>query len=118
MRKIKPYSSSDSLRKLDGRSKEARLLRKVRAELTAHIGGRPTITQKALIERAAWMTLHLGMMDRKMLGDVPSERDARQYLAWSNTLTRAIAQLGVRDTSERNRPPSLDELLASRRAAS
>lgn len=47
MRKIKPYSSSDSLRKLDGRSKEARLLRKVRAELTAHIGGRPTITQKA-----------------------------------------------------------------------
>lgn len=115
MRKIKPYSTSDSLRKLDGRSKEARLLRKVRADLTAHIGGRPTIAQKVLIERAAWMTLHLDMMDRKMLGGAPSERDARQYLAWSNTLTRAIAQLGIHDTAERNRPPSLDELLASRR---
>lgn len=96
MRKIYPYSRPEALRKLDGRSRHSRLLKKVRADLTAHLGGKPSATQRAMIDRAAWITLHMTLMDGHMLrGEAPAERDARQYLAWSNTLTRTMRALGL-----------------------
>jgi hypothetical protein len=70
----------------------------VREELTAHIGGSPSATQKALINRAAMLTLHVSLMDAKVLepGAGPlSERDSRQYLAWSNALTRILRDIGA-----------------------
>jgi hypothetical protein len=49
-----------------------------------------------LIERAAWLCLHLALMDARAdeRGELLSERDNRQYLAWSNALTRLMRQLG------------------------
>ncbi|WP_429820286.1 hypothetical protein [Ensifer sp. B1-9] len=85
------------LAKLDGRRREARLMQNVRDELTRHVGGKPTAPQKALIERAAWLSLHCALMDAKLLeGEGPlSERDSREYLAWSNSLTRCLRSLGM-----------------------
>ncbi|MFT8802199.1 MULTISPECIES: hypothetical protein [Gluconobacter] len=85
----------------------------MRSDLIEHVGGKPSATQKALIERAAWMTLHVTMMDRKMMeGGAPAERDARQYLAWANTLTRTMRQLGIEGTAAS--APSLDAYLNGR----
>ncbi|BAI00778.1 hypothetical protein [Acetobacter pasteurianus] len=115
MKKIGPYSRPDSLKKLDGRSKEARLLKDVRSALVDHVGGAPSVTQLALIDRAAWLTLHMAMMDSHMLaGGAPAERDARQYLAWANTLTRTMRSLGLDKAPAVAR--GLDDLLAERRA--
>jgi hypothetical protein len=41
------------LAKIDGRTKESRLMAAARAELTRHVGGSPSSVQKALIERLA-----------------------------------------------------------------
>jgi hypothetical protein len=80
----------------DGRSADAVLLRRTRAAMTAHVGGKPTATQKALIDRAAMLTLHLARMDTKAMeaGEM-SDHASRQYLAWSNTLTRTLRTLGL-----------------------
>ena len=49
---IGPYSRPHMLAKIDGRTKEARLLEAARASLARHVGGSPNDIQRVLIERA------------------------------------------------------------------
>jgi hypothetical protein len=98
------------------RTLEGRLIRDVRADLIKHVGGTPSVTQRVLIERAVMLTVQLGRMDAKALADgAMSEHASREYLAWSNTLTRTMKALGIKGASERT--PSLKEFLAARSAA-
>lgn len=116
-RKIGPYSRPSSLAKLDGRSREASLMRRTAAELTAHVGGSPSATQRGLIDRAAWLTLHVAQLDDRALqsGGFMGEHDARQYIAWSNALTRTLRQLGTK--GEAPKPMSFRERLIAEKAA-
>jgi hypothetical protein len=84
---------------VDGRLAEGRLMARVRAELTQHLGGKPTAPQRILIDRAAALSLRLHLMDRESArsGEM-SERNGRQYLAWSNSLTRVLNQIGLAAT--------------------
>jgi hypothetical protein len=53
----------------------------------AHVGGNPNNVQKALIERAARLTLYVELMDAQALVEgTMTERNSRQYLAWVNAL--------------------------------
>ena len=90
-------------------------MERVRAELIEHLGGKPSAVQAALIDRIALLTLHVAQFDQKALeaGGL-SERDGRQYLAYSNSLARALRDLGVRASSATG--PSLAEHLARRAA--
>jgi len=92
---IGPYTRR--LTKLDGRTREARLMRDTRRELTAHLGGKPSATQAVMIEQAAQLTLRIATMDRKFAetGE-QTEHDSRTYLAWSGALTRLLRQLGLK----------------------
>lgn len=93
---ISPNSSAATLARLDGRTREGRLMRRVRSELTAHVGGKPSATQRMLIERATTLSLYVEMLDRKMLeAGAQTEHDSRTYLAWSNSLTRTLRELGL-----------------------
>jgi hypothetical protein len=87
-------------------------MRRTRADLVAHVGGAPSATQRALIDRAVMLTVHLAMIDRKALqpGAELTEFDRRQYLAWSNALTRLMRQLGPKCAAEK--PPSLSDYIA------
>lgn len=115
MPKLGPYSRPKSLARMDGRSPEARLLRQTREDLVAHLGGSPSAVQMVLIERACWLSLRLSLFDRKLAegGDL-SERDGREYLAWSNSLARLLKQLGLKGAA--GRPRTLQDHLASRQA--
>jgi hypothetical protein len=96
MPRIGPHSRPDKLQIVDGRLAEGRLMARVRAELTQHLGGKPTAPQRILIDRAAALSLRLHLMDRESArsGEM-SERNGRQYLAWSNSLTRVLNQIGL-----------------------
>ena len=99
------------LAKLDGRTREAALMRRTRGELTAHVGGQPSATQRALIERAVNLTVRLALMDAKFAaGTGQSDHDSRTYLSWSNALTKTLRQLGLQPAAKR--PISLQEHLA------
>jgi hypothetical protein len=92
---IGPHSRPNNLVKIDGRTKEAQLMRRVREELTRHVGGNPSAIQRALIERCTWLSLKISMLDRKIAaGREFTQIDSNTYLAWSNTLTRTLARLG------------------------
>ena len=115
MKRLGPYSRRPALAELDMRSKAGWLLRRTRASLTAHLGGKPSATQAVLIERASMLTVQLALMDAKHLAGVTTEHDARQHLAWNNALTRLMRQLGLKGPAER--PRTLAEIHASREAA-
>lgn len=112
---MNPECSPNTLAKLDGRTREARLMQKVRAELVAHVGGSPSATQRALIERAANLTVRLAVMDQKFAETgVQSEHDSRTYLAWTNTLTRTMRHLGLEGPPAKTK--TLQDHLAERGA--
>jgi hypothetical protein len=81
MRKIGPHSRPDKLQIVDGRLAEGKLMARMREELTAHLGGKPSATQRILIDRIAALSLRLHLMDRESArsGEM-SERNGRSYL--------------------------------------
>jgi hypothetical protein len=79
---VGPYSTHATLAKLDGRTKEARLVKCLRSELVAHLGGKPTIAQRLLIDQACQLQLRIALMDADGSGGGLTERNQVQYLAW------------------------------------
>ena len=62
-----------------------------------------------MIERCAWIQLRLTLMDRRigLAGDEFSERDARHYLAWANSLSRLLSRIGIEPAAATT--PTLNE---------
>jgi hypothetical protein len=98
---IGPHSRRTTLAKIDGRRREAKLMREVIDELTRHVGGNPSSIQRRMIERAAKLSLFIELMDRSSIGkEGMSEQDSRKYLAFSNSLVRLLRELGVKAKSD------------------
>jgi hypothetical protein len=117
-RRLGPHSREHQLLAgLDWRTREGKLLAAARAELTAHVGGHPNNVQKALIERAARLTLYIELMDAEALVvGTMTERNSRQYLAWVNALRLCLREIGL-DEAKPEKPVSLDQYLATKKAA-
>lgn len=96
MPRIGPYSKCNTLAKLDGRTRHARLVKSLRTELIAHVGGKPSTTQQLLIDQAAQLQLRIAMMDADgdSIGGM-TERNQVQYLAWTGALSRLLRDLGL-----------------------
>lgn len=110
-RKIGPYSRPDRWAKHDGRKTEGKILQEVREQLTRHVGGSPSITQRLLIERTAWLVLHISMLDGRALQDGGfSPHATKEYLAWANTLRRSLVALGLKGAEAES--ASLQDLIA------
>lgn len=104
MSKLGPYSRPDALSKMDGRTWEAKLLRQVRDDLTVQLGGSPSAAQRALINQASWLTLHVEQINRGTVGGKGmTEHDSRHYLAWTNALSRTLRHLGLKGVAQ---PPA------------
>jgi hypothetical protein len=96
---------------VDGRTRAAALLRRVRRELTEFVGPNPTVTQRMMIDRAVILSLRLAQLDRKIVAEEHfTILDNNQYLAWSNSLSRLLDKLG-RNTGKRTSAP-LNAVLA------
>jgi len=81
--------------RVDGRTKEGRLLKNTRAGLLEHLGPDATIPQKALIERIAWLELRSALFDQKQIEGTFTEYDSKQHLALINALRRLYGSLGL-----------------------
>ena len=113
MARIGPYSSPSSMAKIDGRSPEGRFLRRVRLELAGYVGGKPSATQHALIDRIAWLRLRIAAMDARTASTKQmTELDSRTYLAWVGSLSRLMRELGPEVQSADAKPPTLRDHLA------
>jgi hypothetical protein len=111
-----PYSKPNTLTKLDRRTKEARLVEQVRADLVAHVGGAPSTSQAMIIEQAAQLRLRIALMDRKLAeSGTLTDHDGRQYIAWSNALIRTVARLGTKGVAKA--APSIADYIAAKGAS-
>jgi hypothetical protein len=100
MPRLGPHSRPDRLQIIDGCRAEAKLMKRVREELTAHCGGAPSSTQQILIDRAAALSLRLHLMDREVIASGGlSEKNGREYLGWNNALVRLLRSLGLDSAS-------------------
>lgn len=83
----------------------------IRFDLIQHVGGSPSVTQRLLIERCVQLSLHLALLDRKLAtGEILGEGASRQYLAWSNSLSRALRELGLQPAATPKRRRLADHL--------
>ncbi len=85
------------LGRLDWRSREARFVGEVEAELITTLGGEPTVQECLLIRRAAVKSMRLALMESKLLksdSDVP-EALGKNYLRWSRELREDLKILGL-----------------------
>jgi hypothetical protein len=113
MKPISPQSQPSRFKKLDGRTRLARLAKSLRSDLTKHVGGNPSATQKLLIEQAIGLQLHIALLDQKTLdGYDMTSHDVHHYLAWCNSLSRLLRQLGLKGAPQPKQ--SLAEHLAAR----
>jgi len=87
VRRIGPNCRPVTLAKLDGRTREAALMRWVRADLTAHCGS-PSVVQRALIERAVILSLRCAQIDAKIVAGEALMFQASAKLLSCNPLER------------------------------
>jgi hypothetical protein len=116
LRKLTPHSRLLRRGSCDGRSREGRFLRAVRAELGEMVGGDPTPAERTLIERTCWVRLHLALIDERVAaGAVLSAHDMRSYTAYTSTLVTLLRQLRLlRGKTEAEPPtPRLVDLLVA-----
>jgi hypothetical protein len=92
---VKSGAFSDlSRRNLDGRSKLARALRAVEAELVDAIGGSPSPQQLILIQRVTYKLARITFFETATIrGDSNSSDD--RYLAWANSIRLDLQALGL-----------------------
>ena len=81
---------------LDGRTYEGRLARQLREGFRAQIGT-PNPVEAALIDRAVMLSLQIARLDAGAAenGGQFEKWQSDIYLAWSNSLVRTLAQLGL-----------------------
>jgi len=103
---------------LDARTKAGRAARELRAGLLHHLGAKPSVPQLALVQQLVQLKLRLVAMDERFLaaGAKFSEHDSHMYLAWSNSFTRGLRELGLDSVAATDAPPSLADALAAGRA--
>ena len=92
-RRLKRGAISDAF---DGRSTEGRYIRDLEKQLTEHIGGNPTITQKLLIQRIIELRMRLDAFDYKLKNEPEkwTGHDDRTYGGCQNAFRLALKDLG------------------------
>jgi|SRR5580704_13034813 hypothetical protein len=108
-----PYSKLLARGCVSGRTRNGRFLAAAREELIHHLGGSPlSAAQRILVERVAWLRLHVALFDEKVAnrGEPMTGKDRASYLAFSNSLVRATRELGLQPVAKPQK--SLAEHLA------
>jgi hypothetical protein len=100
---------------IDGRSREGRFLRAFEAQLSEHIGGKPSIAERMLISRLARIALRLEMFDEKLSAGTLTDHDGRIYGALHNSFRLMLRELGIKGSV--GAQPRLADLLAKGRPA-
>jgi hypothetical protein len=99
---------------LDGRKKEARILKSTRKELIALIGRKPNAGELALVEQIAWLQLRLSTMNQHLIEGNYTHFEANVYNAHVNSLARCLSRLGVVGKLDKAKPAtaSLADIMA------
>jgi hypothetical protein len=106
---------------LSGRSREGRYIRALETQLLAHVGGRPSVTERLAIQRLARVSLRLQLFDEKIdAGAAMTDHDSRVYGALHNSFRLLIRELGLKSDAAPKAPSLADvaaQIVAAKREA-
>jgi hypothetical protein len=89
---------------IDGRSKLGRFMRDMETQLAAQCGGKPSLTEKLLIEQLVRVRVQLGLFTEKLARGAWTDLDMRTYSGMLHSFRQLCNQLGVEDKSEKPLP--------------
>lgn len=101
----------------DGRSAEGRFVRHLEAELTRHVGGNPSITQRLLIDRLIKVRIQLDMLDTRLATGKWTPHDQRTHGGLLNAYRLCCRELGLKGAASERSPidPNIAALMPTRR---
>jgi hypothetical protein len=95
-RRLSKHHRTQTVRRLDGRTREARRIKTISADLAAHLGGPERVNpQRLMIERIAVDLMRLEKLDAKAAIGTFTEHDGRVGHAMRNSIRLALRDLGV-----------------------
>ena len=110
------FSSQRAVRDLDGRTREAAIVKRTIADLTAQVGGKPTAAQQLLIHATAVVVLRIRCaLDKYGTGNGEIESLDRHFVSLRNSLRLNLVTLGLE--AAKDRPLSLERYLEAKRVA-
>ena len=80
-------------RSFDGRTWQARLVRRVRADLLADLGEGASAIELALVDRAAALSVALAELDRRAAADADGPDDQLAHAGLAQALVDALGRL-------------------------
>ena len=92
MERLTPHSRPGRLALIDGRTAQAQFMKRIKNDLTRHVGGQPSVTQRMAIDQCAMLSLRLHMMDRAELQD-RSAKNTHEYATLTSALSALLQQL-------------------------
>jgi len=98
--KILRRGAIGSLRQLDGRSAQGRLVRRLEGELLAHIGHEPSIAERLLVDQIVKLRLLLDALGERMMDGTFSDLDRRCFGAAHNAIRLALREIGLKPTAQ------------------
>jgi hypothetical protein len=111
------FSRRSAMRRLDGRTRQARLAKTLERELVDHLGGpeRVTVPQRLVIKSTCILALRLHLAAERMAeGTDGGDHYARELVAVANGIRLNCVTLGMERPSE---VPSLQRYLEGRVSA-
>jgi hypothetical protein len=100
---------------LDRRTKAGRVFRTIEKDLTAHVGGAPSVVEKLLIQSASMKGTRLALLSEAVLEGRDLGNDG-QVLAYANSLERTLITLGTK-AAIKDISPSIEEILRDHAAS-
>ncbi len=111
--RVGPLSARHRLRRIDGRSREAKFLKATEAALVAQLGGQVTAAQRFIIERVATNLVRLELLDQKVgRGEELTELDGRIMHALEGAVRRGLKELGIKGPASAASKPKPGAALA------
>ena len=103
------------MRDLDGRTREAAIVKRTIADLTAQVGGSPTAAQALLIHATAVIVLRIRCALDKYGTGADVESLDKHFVSLQNSLRLNLITLGLE--TAKDRPLSLERYLEARQVA-
>ena len=80
---------------MGGRTRQARALRQIEAELATSLGGEPSPQQVLIIQRASVKAIRCALAEVAILAGTASDRLSEDWLRWSRELRADLLALGL-----------------------
>lgn len=82
---------------IDGRSALGRFMRDMEKQLVDHVGGKPTLPQRLLIDRMVKVRVQLDLLDDKLASGEWTPHDSRTYGGLLNAFRLLAREIGIKD---------------------